>query len=260
MSRDSDHPELWNWQPPIGVLQCGPLAGRVDVARPQRGLHQLQLAGQSLGGQLLGVTWEGVPDDRPSQVADAYLRAGDLVAAYQPQADWPYAPRIYWRTEPPRSDDAALASLVLWVSVETDRLNTHPTARVESALAADELLGLNLTDDTDVSVQPLAEREQCSRVSVDSACLLWRLPGGRVSCAQFARTGDAQQLRVRPQSSDGNALSRFVCQWELFADFLEKGVIRRACLQSVLVPREDDVARATACWRAFQSRPLPLTA
>jgi hypothetical protein len=44
----------------------------------------------------------------------------------------------------------------------------------------------------------------------------------------------------------------------VFAELLEKGVIRRACLETVLLARDGDVARAAARCRAFQSRPLAL--
>jgi hypothetical protein len=40
---------------------------------------------------------------------------------------------------------------------------------------------------------------------------------------------------------------------------LEKGVIRRARLQSLFVPRENDVQLVAECCRAIESRPLPLT-
>lgn len=261
MSRQSDNSDGWTWRQPVGQLRCGPLAGRVDVARPQLGLHQLQLGGAALGGQLLGVAWDDMFGQPSAEVADSYVRATDLVAAYQPRADWPYAPQVYWRAESPAPAGAALAALVLWVSVQTDRLDTHPTAGVESRLPADELLCLTMTDGADAAVQSLAEPGQWqTAAAVDSSCLLWRLPGGQFSCAQFARTGDARELRTRTQPDSIAKGGEIGCRWELFADFLEKGVIRRACLQTVLVPRADDVDRAAACWRQFQARPLPLTA
>ncbi len=48
-------------------------------------------------------------------------------------------------------------------------------------------------------------------------------------------------------------------KWELFADFLEKGVIRRARVYGVLLPREDDIELALECCAAVQQIPLPLT-
>ena len=48
-------------------------------------------------------------------------------------------------------------------------------------------------------------------------------------------------------------------RWELFAEFLEKGVIRRARLQSLFVPRENDVQLVAECCQSIEKRPLPLT-
>ncbi len=259
MTHRSDTSDGWTWQQPIGLLRCGPLAGQVDVAQLHLGVHRLQLNDASLDGRLLGVVWGDTPRDRPPQVTDSYLRAGDLVASYQPRADWPYSPQVYWRAESIAPGDAALAALTLWVSIETDRLDTHPTAGVESCLPADALLHLSLCDDGDAMAEPVtAPGQWAGAASTDIGGLLWRLPGGRVSCAQFARTGDVQGLQLRPHSSDDATGRPLDCRWMLFADFLEKGVIRRSCLQTVLVEREDDVVRAAECWRQFQSRPLPL--
>ena len=43
------------------------------------------------------------------------------------------------------------------------------------------------------------------------------------------------------------------------ADFLEKGVIRRARVHAAVLPRENDVELALECCRAIENRPLPLT-
>ena len=47
-------------------------------------------------------------------------------------------------------------------------------------------------------------------------------------------------------------------KWELFSEFLEKGVIRRARLQAMFVP-EDDVQLVAECCQSIAERPLPLT-
>lgn len=253
MSRASDNADIWTWQRPIGQLRCGSLAGRVDVSRPRLGVHQLCLRGDALAGHVLGVAWQGLPDDRPARMADAYLRGGDVVANYQPQTDWPYAPQVYWRAEAAGPTGGALAALTLWVSVQTDLLDTCPHACIESQLPADELLHVHRADAPNPSAQPITGSCEWSAVDLlGTGCLVWRLPGGRLSCAQFARPGDVRGLQAE---SGAAPLGR----WQLFADFLEKGVIRRACLQMVVLPRDDDVAQSTACYRAFQSRPLPLT-
>jgi hypothetical protein len=65
---------------------------------------------------------------------------------------------------------------------------------------------------------------------------------------------DFQSLRI--QSDDAcNSSAR----WTLFAEFLEKGVIRRARLHSAFLSRENDLHFAAACCDAIQRDSLPLT-
>jgi hypothetical protein len=48
-------------------------------------------------------------------------------------------------------------------------------------------------------------------------------------------------------------------EWRLFAEFLEKGVIRRARIHGAIVPRDNDVEIAAACCKAIDGLELPLT-
>jgi len=250
----------WTFERPLGRLCCGALTGAVDVSRPQLGLHELRIRGAAVDGELLAASWLAADDappissaadrsaDWPMEVADAYVRGSDLVATYQRHPDWPFTPQIYWRAEPtgwPGSGDnrrsaaadepPSIAALSLLVSVQTDVLDSHPRIRITTRLAADEVVRIGPRD-------AMAD------------CLLWRLPGGEVSYAEIAPAGDVRDLSVE---SAGAGMWR--AQWDLFADFLEKGVIRRARLQSVFLPRARDEERAAACIRAVQQRPLPLT-
>jgi len=86
-----------------------------------------------------------------------------------------------------------------------------------------------------------------------ACCQLWRLSGGELSYAEIMPRSDFRQLSV--ERMDHSSTSR----WELFSEFLEKGVIRRARLQALFLPREDDVQLAAECCQAIERRPLPLT-
>lgn len=256
-----DNQDGWTWHRPTAALRCGPIAGEVDVDQPPRGLHRLRLHGTEMPGHLLGVDWTAAAD-RQAQIApaDAYLRGDDLVARYASQPGAPFAPQVYWRCEAVAAN-GPLAALSLWVSIETQLLDSHPCVHVDSHLPADEVLRVFVGDDGSVAAQPIAADNTWSESDAAGAsCALWRLPGGRVSCAQFARKRDVREFSIHPHPSPLPKGEGTGCRWGLFADFLEKGVIRRACLQTVFLAREDDVAQAAACWRAFQSQPLPLTA
>jgi hypothetical protein len=81
-----------------------------------------------------------------------------------------------------------------------------------------------------------------------------RLVGMPVSYVEIMPAGDFRELAIR-YISDGS------CQtsWELFADFLEKGVIRRARMRSVFVPRQNDLEIAETLCREINQQRLPLT-
>ncbi len=80
------------------------------------------------------------------------------------------------------------------------------------------------------------------------------------------RAASGATPRLCPRATSDNSPSSvspngaIQSQWELFAEFLEKGVIRRARLQSLFVPRENDVQLVAECCQAIEHRPLPLTA
>jgi hypothetical protein len=253
MSDSSRTDDAWAFQRPIGTLHVGAFAARVDVTRPELGLQQARFGSASVEGQLLCVAPSGT-SAWPARVADAYVRGHDLVATYEPTADWPYAPQIYWRAEPMAQRGGPLASLSLQASIQTHLLDTHPQVDVLTALPADELLHVAPAGRDGVSAEAVTTGSRVIAPISNVSCLLWRLPGGQLSYAEIMPASDFRQLSVQRDSS-GAWRSR----WELFAEFLEKGVIWRARVQMAWLPRENDAQQAAACCRAIEKRPLPLT-
>ncbi len=253
MNVDSQDAGVWRLRRTFGDLQCGSFAARVDASQPLLGVHGLRIREQSIAGGLLKL----MPSDVsawPVAVADAYVRGSDLVATYEPANDWPYAPTIYWRAEQTTAEHGALATLSLLVSIQTNLLDTHPRVRVETELPAEEVLRLSASAEGKLNSLAL-DSKKCTIVSESATTgVLWRLPGGQVSYVEIAEANDFRQLVI--ERGD-----RGVCRadWELFAEFLEKGVIRRARLQAAFLPRENDVELAADLCRSLESRPLPLT-
>ncbi len=64
---------------------------------------------------------------------------------------------------------------------------------------------------------------------------------------------------IFPTDFCGATASGGVLRYQLFPDSLEKGVIRRARLQGVWLPREDDEALAMACHERLLAAAPPLT-
>jgi len=254
MPATASNQSAWTLNGTIAELHRGPLSARIDVTRPDLGLQHIQLNGHDLPGHLLAVRRHA--DDVASEsawplpLADAYIRGDDLVATYKPTDDWPYSPQLYWSASPLDAAADLLASLSLLISVETHRLDTWPRITVSSKLACRELLEVYPATGTSESLHA----NQTIRPSTTSCCVLHRLADLPISYAEIMPANDFRELTVRQVAGGG-----YQAEWQLFADFLEKGVIRRARLQSAFLPRENEAGLALACCAAMEQRPLPLT-
>jgi hypothetical protein len=202
----------------------------------------MRIGDRVLDGHVLAVEWAAADrgDDAtgwPAQLADTYVRGGDLVAAYGRMPNWPFAPQIYWRAESIAVPQTLLATLSLMVSIQTDSLETHPAIRVATRLAAVEV------------------GEVGHAAGSGAQALLWRLTGQDVSYVEIVPSSDFCDVSIECDA-DGH----FTATWSLFGEFLEKGVIRRIQVMSAFLPRERDEELAAECCRALARRPLPLTA
>lgn len=254
MPQDS---EYWTLADQVADLRLDGVTARVDAGRPHLGVQQLRLDSVDFDAISDGSLLALAPSDRaatwPAQLADAYVRGPDLVASYAGDENWPYAPQVYWSVAVDEPRREIVASLALVVSIQTNLLDTHPRIDVRSNLRSDEVLLVSVVGD-DLLVDSHVEGVQGIDSRTSGCGILWRLAGGELSYAEVMPTSDFRQLAVA-HTANGAVESR----WELFAEFLEKGVIRRARLQSLWVPREDDVQLVAECCQSIANRPLPLT-
>jgi hypothetical protein len=253
----------WSLQGSVAELRAKSLSGRVDIARPGLGLHDIELSGRQLAGQLFCVT-RGTDSQRdnapltnsepswPLAIADAYVRGDDLVVTYKPSDDWPYTPQIYWRASTVQALQGLAGALSLLVSVQTHLLNTCPRIIVASQLDCREALRVT-TNGAQVGAETVA-RDATIRPSTGECCIIRRLSDPRLSYVEIMPASD-YRLVVTRHADDG------ICRvsWELFAEFLEKGVIRRSRLHSTFVERSNDLEIAGACRDAIERSALPLT-
>jgi hypothetical protein len=185
-------------------------------------------------------------------VSDAYVRGSDVVASYQATNDWPYSPQIYWSADSTCSSAGVLASLSLLVSVQTNLLDTFPRITVGSRMPAVEVLHASW-DSGNFRTQRI-ERDFTIKPEGGIYCLLHRIPDGNASYAEFMLASSFESLDI--ECLNGHIHG----SWRLFAEFLEKGVIRRARIHAAFLRRVDDVALAAACCHAIEKESLPLTA
>lgn len=261
MEDKSNAPAVWSLKDTVAHLETGQLAGSVDVARPERGLHTTALDRDSNSCRLFCTQRLGESAGRPHEssslwplaVAETYVRGSDLVASYQSAEAWPYSPQLYWQAGTLEAIDGALASLSLLVSVQTHLLDTHPKIHVTSQVPSGDLLLVSIAENGAASVEPVTQ-EGITPPNASICCALWRLQGGTLSYAEVVSAQDVQQIEFQlgPQRV-------LAARWHLFAEFLEKGVIRRARVHAALLPRTHDTELAIECCEATSKCPLPLT-
>jgi hypothetical protein len=256
----------WTFHKTRAELCCGELTGQVDVSHPESGLNRLSIGTSQLSGHILAArpSSSEAPDPKQADrhtrdtsglnVADSYVRGCDLVATYEPRDDWPYTTQIYWSAPVHETMEQRLGSLSLFVSLHTHLLDTWPRLSIESLLEADEAFYLADNAGAPGAMKPIGRGQHELQPTGKACCVLQRLVGVPVTYAEIMPASDFRKLTIR-YISDG------ACQtsWELFADFLEKGVIRRARMQSVFVPRNNDQAIALALCKEIDQQQLPLT-
>lgn len=256
----------WTLKGTTGSFSSPGFEAVVDVCQPQRGLLRCAVDGNSTPGTFLSIARDrrghsidhgrAESDGWPLSVCETYVRGGDLVATYSPVEDWPYAPQIYWRAGQLDAVENVRGSLALLISVQTDLLDTHPHINVVSQIEAEEVLQVALVDELRHRTKTLPQNAATTVFPENKpCCLVWRLKNSRLSYAEIMHASDFRQLDVRL-----GAKGSTIANWCVFADFLEKGVIWRARLQSAFLPRERDIELAAACCRSLERRPPPLTA
>jgi hypothetical protein len=257
----------WFFKAPRAELRARALSGELDVSRPDLGVSGLEINRKKCPGRILGViscTKNGIGqsvrqdaelgDLPPRQLADAYVRGGDLVAAYRSTEAWPYATQIYWQVSDAGDSPDLMSSMSLLVSLQTHLLDTWPTMCIDTQLEADEILHVDCASQHEEAIHVLPRGTTTIHSSAGACSILYRLAGMPISYAEMMPASDLREITI---SRDNNRMSH--ARWALFAEFLEKGVIRRARMLSILVPRERDTELARAACSELEHRPLPLT-
>jgi hypothetical protein len=249
----------------IGGLRSGAVSAFVDAARPDLGLSRVFVGKALLPGPLFCVEREPDVESAPSQttnlaaawplsVNEVYVRDSDLVASYNAVEDWPYSPQIYWSSGALDAVDGVIGSFSLLVSVQTHLLDTRPRIAAESRFRCDEIWQLKDGGDGDGSAEQLAPGAAI-HCRGRYCCIVRRWNDEPVSYAEIMMANDFRDVAfIRDAPSDECRL-----KWTLFSEFMEKGVIRRARLVGVFLPRENDVELAANCCEALERAPLPLT-
>lgn len=245
---------VWTLRGNVADLSCGKLSGRIDASRPNAGLHHVALDGAQHVASLLRAYRSDITNEKswPLPLAESYVRGKDLVASFQATDNWPFSPQLYWRANSLRFTDGVLASASLLVSVQTHLLDTVPQIAVASLLPRSQAFFVSVRRDTKPMAAQIDSTQTIPSTNED-CCVVFRFDDVSLSYVEIMPAGDFHAAGLRPEGS-GTAF-----EWRLFAEFLEKGVIRRARVHAAIVPRDNDVEIAAACCKAIDGLELPLT-
>ena len=242
---------MWQLSDDSAQLSLPTLTAQVNVLEPWRGLLSPQWRGAGLPatGSILQVDARELiaPNRLPLEV---YTRQQDLIATYAPSEGRNVQTQIYWRAS--QRDSVATVELIL--SAQTHLLDSRPSLVTLSTLPAGAVLYLA---DGAGQLEELAFDFQSRREFAPGECVplvLFRPHGAAYSYAEMVQPSDfaGASLELR-----GEELLRY--SHPLFAERLEKGVIRRVRLCGALLPRDEDFERAMQVYQNFVAEPLPLT-
>ena len=248
--RDDGSSPLWQIDHHAARLCVDHFSGSLDLHQPGRGLHDLRLGEHALPGiEVLGVNFAA---PAPS---DAYVRIRDLVATYVESPERPLRIQIYWRWAPSSERLAGCTTVDLQVSVQTELLDGDPELATASVLPLGEVSCLQ--DQPAASLGPAKTAANSSGVPQPArqCCWLFRLPNQRLSYAEMVHPQDVVEDELICRETQ----RQYQLRHRLFATRLEKGVILRARVRGVLLPREHDAEMAAAAYAEFIDAPPPLT-
>lgn len=250
-------PLPWRLENHVARLQLGQLTAMVDLRQPNDGLVEVHLgAGRLAGAWLLGVATTSFSAGEEVRSPEKHLRGTDLVTAYEEPTSRPVRVDALWRAVSPMPSEKFVAAVELVVSVQTHLPESRPEVAVRSELSAAE--AFRLVDAASARYRPLAPSPGAAAVIEPGeglGCMLFRPPGVELSYAEMVHPADFQhhELTARPEDDGTICLSH-----HLFSDPLEKGVILRARVRGVFLPREDDTHVVAGCYAAFATAEPPL--
>lgn len=235
---------MWRLESEQGRWHTASFQFQVDLKRPNLGWSDIRLSEATPEGAAVR-SLEDVPfqvllpgSREVESLSDCYVRQADLIATYTQRSDRTVRPQLLWRV----LQDEARVGVETLVSMQTSLLDSAPKATVAHQLGG-ELWRVEAQ-----SQHPCVEEQRTQPV-----LLLQRPPGHDVSFVIAVHPADFHSATIA--ALDGG----WRVEFKLFYESLEKGVIRRARLRGIYVPRVDDFDWARKCLAEMVSAAPPLT-
>jgi hypothetical protein len=258
----------WFLESSLATLRIGPLVATIDLARPVLGLNAVRYHSQPLALSLLALEAPAIAQLDGTSLLERYVQWDNLVAAYRESPSWPVRVDGRWRA----AVEGPLTVLDLVVSARTPLLDSRPEMAVQSTVEATGAWRLVSADPSRFepwSAGPGPQESPGASAGLSSStdntvgqanrgspgCLLFRLPGDAWSCAAMAHPADFTRVELAAGAGEPRA---FRLAYRLFAGRLEKGVILRARVRCLLLPRDSDLSLAAAHYASFMAAEPPL--
>ena len=229
----------------FALLSAGSLELRLDVKQPGAGLQNVVANKVPFeNARILCVHPDPPTPASGETLIESYGRGDDFVAIYAQTPARSVRPHYQWRYVQPAD---GVSGVELTLSMQTSLLESNPTATAFSSLPAAECL--SYSGDSWSSL----DNGHDGPVAGASGIFLFRPEGAAVSYAEIVFPADFQGASARFAEGVGEI------RYELFPEFLEKGVIRKARIQSLFLPRSGDEALAVSACQALAAAAPPLT-
>jgi len=248
---------LWEFEKHVARLERAPFGARVDLTRPAEGLLAICISRATFPeARLLGVAMPSFTPGDAASLVECHARGAALVAAYRESPSWPVRTDTLWQAVVPAASDRFLAAIDLHLSVRTELLDSQPGLSVGTVLPAAEVL--HLVDPACTRFEPCTPASDSPRrlePEGGPGCLVFRPAGSDLSYAEMIHPADFRTSELSLASDPPAAVQ---VRHRLFCEPLEKGVILRARVRGMFLPRNDDTQMAAACYAAFAAAEPPL--
>lgn len=246
---------MWQSSGNHSVWSRGEFSAQVDLAEPFRGLRSLRVQGATAAAlRPLQLNVRNEPSGEAGVLRDAYVRGKDLVGTYAESSALEFLPQIYWRMLEP-AEGGRIAALDLILSVQTRLLDSTATVQSVTHVGPGEVLRWTIDAAGLLVREGSLERPETIEVTAPTI-ILFRPAESDWSYTEMVDPPDFRRWRWEPLS-DEPGWNQWA--WSLFAERLEKGVIRRGRLRAAWLPREGDTEQVRREFADFLNAPLPLT-
>jgi hypothetical protein len=266
--------QKWNLKDGVAVLDWPNFHLRVDASTPELGgaASFSKVTPDSDAGKTLAAGPSGFdaalfqvrnsadqPNGDATESVETYCRGGDLISRYAADSKDSISREIYWRlvTDAVELSDQ-IASVEMIYSLQTDLLDSAPQPSVPSTFSNASTRWFQSHQGSDDAADP-----QWNECDWEAACFAAGEGDGRVACVIGFPGGSSLLQTVYPPDLRGVEMNSVEQQteihWQLRSDFLEKGVIRRLRLLTVIGGEDASEKDLLGAASHFYRSELPLT-